>query len=112
VSEVVALKPDFSALAQLTPGRVVVTAAGTDCDFVSRFFATDAGLKEDPVTGSSHCTLVPYWSARLGKKGLHARQVSARGGELWCTLDGDRVKIAGHAVLYLRGEISLVVKSR
>jgi len=64
------------------------------------------GVPEDHVTGSAHCVLTPYWAARLGKARLHARQVSARGGELWCELAGDRVKIAGHAVLYLKGEIS------
>jgi PhzF family phenazine biosynthesis protein len=103
------LRPDHAALATVTPGRIMVTAPGDpgDCDFVSRYFAPDAGIAEDPVTGSAHCTLVPYWAQRLGKTSLHARQVSARGGELWCTLAGDRVKIAGHAVGYLRGEISL-----
>ena len=108
-ADVVALRPDHAALATsgLSPGRIIVTAAGDDCDFVSRFFAYDAGLAEDPVTGSAHCTLVPYWAARLGRTVLHARQVSARGGELWCELAGDRVKIAGHAVLYLRGTIEV-----
>jgi len=105
--DVLALRPNHAALTQLTPGRIIVTAPGADCDFVSRFFAPDAGIAEDPVTGSAHCTLVPYWAARLGKNALHARQVSARGGELWCQLAGDRVKIAGRAVLYLRGEISV-----
>ena len=89
------------------PGRVIVTAPGDDCDFVSRFFAPDAGIAEDPVTGSAHCTLTPYWAARLGRPRLHARQVSARGGELWCELRGDRVGIAGRAVTYLRGEIEV-----
>jgi PhzF family phenazine biosynthesis protein len=103
------LRPDHAALAAVTPGRIMVTAPGDagDCDFVSRYFAPDAGIAEDPVTGSAHCTLVPYWAARLGQTSLHARQVSARGGELWCTLAGDRVRIAGHAVRYLRGEICL-----
>ena len=86
----------------------MVTAPGDgNCDFVSRYFAPDAGIPEDPVTGSAHCTLVPYWAARLGRNSLHARQVSARGGELWCELRNDRVGIAGRAVLYLRGEILL-----
>lgn len=105
--DVRALRPDHALLATLTPGRIIVTAPGDDCDFVSRFFAYDAGIPEDPVTGSAHCTLVPYWAARLGRTVLHARQVSARGGELWCELAGDRVKIAGHATLYLRGEITV-----
>jgi PhzF family phenazine biosynthesis protein len=104
--EVRNLRPDHAVLAQVKPGRIIVTAPGDDgCDFVSRYFAPDAGISEDPVTGSAHCTLMPYWAERLGRTSLHARQVSARGGELWCTLAGDRVKIAGQAVLYLRGEI-------
>ncbi len=106
-ADVLAIHPDHAALAQVQPGRIIPTAPGDDCDFVSRFFAPDAGVPEDPVTGSAHCTLVPYWAARLGKNTLHARQVSHRGGELWCELAGDRVRLAGHAVLYLRGEISL-----
>jgi len=102
------LQPDHALLAQVAPGRIMVTAPGDDgCDFVSRYFAPDAGIPEDPVTGSAHCTLVPYWSARLGRSSLHARQVSARGGELWCALAGDRVKIAGCAVTYLRGELRI-----
>lgn len=103
--EVLALRPDFAALAQIDTFAVCVTAPGRDCDFVSRFFVPRAGIPEDPVTGSAHCTLTPYWAGRLGKTKLHARQVSARGGELWCEQRGDRVGIAGHAALYLRGEI-------
>jgi len=107
-SEVVrSLAPDFSALASLGDVRAIVTAPGTDCDFVSRFFAPSAGISEDPVTGSAHCTLVPYWAARLGKKKLHARQISARGGELRCELKDERVHMAGHCVCYLRGEITV-----
>jgi predicted PhzF superfamily epimerase YddE/YHI9 len=102
---VAGLRPDHARLATLQPGRFIVTAPGDDCDFVSRFFAPDAGIPEDPVTGSAHCTSVPYWAARLGRTALHARQISARGGELWCTLDGDRVRMAGDSVLYLRGQI-------
>lgn len=105
--EVRALQPDHAALARLEPGRIIVTAPGDDCDFVSRYFAPDAGIPEDPVTGSAHCTLMPYWSKRLGRAALHARQLSARGGELWCEQAGDRVRIAGRSVLYLRGEITL-----
>jgi PhzF family phenazine biosynthesis protein len=102
------LRPDHALLAQVTPGRIMVTAPGdVDCDFVSRYFAPDAGIAEDPVTGSAHCTLMPYWSARLGKSTLHARQVSSRGGDLWCSIDGDRVRIAGRAVTYLRGELTI-----
>jgi predicted PhzF superfamily epimerase YddE/YHI9 len=104
-ADVAALQPDFRVLARHESFGVIATAPGTDCDFVSRFFAPRAGVDEDPVTGSAHCTLVPYWAARLGKARLHARQISARGGELWCELAGDRVKIAGHAATYLVGEI-------
>jgi predicted PhzF superfamily epimerase YddE/YHI9 len=106
-AEVRTLQPDHARLATLTPGRIIVTAPGDDCDFVSRFFAPDAGIPEDPVTGSAHCTSVPYWAARLGRPRLHARQVSARGGELWCELAGDRVRMAGRSALYLRGELQL-----
>ena len=105
--QVLGLAPNHKAYAGLAPGRIIVTAPGTDCDFVSRFFAPDAGIAEDPVTGSAHCTLMPYWAGRLGRARLHARQVSRRGGELWCELDGERVRIAGHAALYLRGRISV-----
>jgi len=101
------LKPDHARLGRVTPGRIIVTAPGDDCDFVSRFFAPDAGVPEDPVTGSAHCTLTPYWAGRLGRSLLHGRQVSARGGELWCELRGDRVGIAGRAVTYLRGTLAL-----
>jgi PhzF family phenazine biosynthesis protein len=101
------LQPDFLALKLVQPGRFIVTAPGAsgDCDFVSRFFAPDAGVPEDPVTGSSHSVLIPYWAQRLGKNQLHARQISARGGELFCEFRGERVGIGGHAALYLRGEI-------
>jgi PhzF family phenazine biosynthesis protein len=105
--EVVRLEPDFRLLKKLDAFAVCVTAPGEDCDFVSRFFAPKAGIDEDPVTGSAHCTLTPYWASKLGKKELFARQVSPRGGEIRCTDRGDRVSIAGKAVLYLRGEISV-----
>lgn len=106
-TEVRALKPDFAALRTLDCLGIIATAPGDDCDFVSRFFAPGAGVDEDPVTGSAHCTLIPYWSRRLGKPALLARQVSARGGELVCQLASDRVRIGGKAVLYLRGEIQI-----
>jgi PhzF family phenazine biosynthesis protein len=109
--DVQSLKPDFGLLETLDE-KVIVTAPGTDCDFVSRFFAPTAGVNEDPVTGSAHCTLIPYWSKRLGKKKLFARQLSKRGGELFCEDAGDRVRIGGKTALYLRGEIQLTdVKS-
>jgi len=101
------LKPDFTVLKTLDCLGVIASAPGDDCDFVSRFFAPAAGVDEDPVTGSTHCTLIPYWTARLGKNKLFARQLSRRGGELFCELAGDRVRIGGKAVLYLRGEIVL-----
>jgi predicted PhzF superfamily epimerase YddE/YHI9 len=107
VDEVLALQPDFARLKRIDRFAVIATAAGTDRDFVSRFFAPAQGVDEDPVTGSAHCTLIPYWSQRLGKKSLFARQVSARGGELFCQDRGDRGKIAGKAVLYLQGTIEL-----
>jgi len=86
---------------------VIITAPGRDCDFVSRFFAPARGVPEDPVTGSAHCTLIPYWAHRLDKTSLLARQVSRRGGELRCEFLGERVLMAGHAVEFLRGEIAL-----
>ncbi len=107
-AEIAALAPDFAALARLDRFAVIVTAPGIgDIDFVSRFFAPAQGVDEDPVTGSSHCTLIPYWAARLGKTRLEARQLSRRGGALSCALDGDRVTIAGRAVLYLTGAIEI-----
>jgi PhzF family phenazine biosynthesis protein len=104
--EVRSLKPDFALLATLNQ-MAIVTASGTDCDFVSRFFAPSAGVPEDPVTGSAHCTLIPYWAGRLGRRKFFARQVSRRGGELFCELAGERVLIGGKAVLYSRGQIEI-----
>lgn len=105
--EVRDIKPNFAALLNIPTHAVIVTAKGTDCDFVSRFFAPEVGVFEDPVTGSAHCTLIPYWAARLGKAKLHARQLSARRGELFCEHEADRVRIGGRAVLYLRGEVHI-----
>lgn len=99
------LKPDLRTIAQIDQTAVMVTAKGENCDFVSRFFAPRAGIPEDPVTGSSFCTLAPYWADRLNKSELHARQLSLRGGEIWCEPADDRVKIAGHAMIYLQGTI-------
>jgi PhzF family phenazine biosynthesis protein len=101
------LRPDMARLATLDLFGVIVTAPGHGCDFVSRFFAPRKGVPEDPVTGSSHCTLTPFWAARLERTRLTARQVSARGGELACELRGDRVTIAGRVAPYLRGEIEV-----
>ena len=99
------LRPDMGRLTALPHRGTIVSAPGADCDFVSRFFAPAVGIPEDPVTGSAHCALTPYWAERLGKSSLHARQVSARGGELWCDLGEDHVRIAGRAVRYLEGTI-------
>ena len=103
--QIIALRPKLDGLAQLPVRGIIVTAPGDDCDFVSRFFAPQRGIPEDSVTGSAHCTLVPYWAARLGRKQLHARQVSQRGGELFCEDRGDRVGIGGMAVTYLEGTL-------
>jgi PhzF family phenazine biosynthesis protein len=105
--EVRELKPDTRALARIDARGIIVTAPGDDCDFVSRFFAPRVGVDEDPVTGSAHCKLIPYWSKRLGKRELFARQVSARGGELWCVDRGERVTIAGRGVMFLEGTIEI-----
>ena len=106
--EVLALRPDFAALRDLGYIGLIATAPGSGpVDFVSRFFAPEVGVPEDPVTGSAHSTLIPFWAEKLGKTELFARQESARGGELWCRLRGDRVDIGGYAVTYLRGSIEL-----
>ncbi len=104
-ADVLAIQPDFNSLMKIDTHAVIVTAPGDRSDFVSRFFAPEVGVPEDPVTGSAHCTLIPYWAEKLGKNDLFARQVSQRGGELYCEMRGDRVKIAGDAVLYMKGEI-------
>ncbi|MDW8328322.1 MAG: PhzF family phenazine biosynthesis protein, partial [Anaerolineales bacterium] len=108
--QVQGLQPDMNHLEQLDCLGVIVTAPGEDVDFVSRFFAPRLGIPEDPVTGSAHCALAPYWSERLGKTELHARQLSARGGELWCQVTPERVLIRGGAVCYLSGQIHLPEK--
>jgi predicted PhzF superfamily epimerase YddE/YHI9 len=105
--QVRALAPDFAALAELHPYGVIATAPGAKVDFVSRYFGPSFGVDEDPVTGSAHCTLVPYWSKRLGKPKLVAHQVSHRGGELICEDRGARVALTGRCVLYLEGEIRI-----
>lgn len=101
------MDPDMDAVAAFDYFAVIVTAPGKEADFVSRFFAPAAGIPEDPVTGSAHCTLVPYWANRLGRKELHALQLSQRGGELFCVDRGERVSIGGHAVTYSTGIIDL-----
>jgi PhzF family phenazine biosynthesis protein len=99
------LTPDMQKIGDLPYEEVIITARGDDCDFASRMFAPKLGIPEDPVTGAIHCSLIPYWANELGKTTLFARQLSARGGELYCSLEGDRVRIGGNAVLYLKGEI-------
>jgi PhzF family phenazine biosynthesis protein len=99
------LQPDMSALNKIDFDEFIVTAKGVDSDFVSRLFAPRIGIPEDPVTGATHCSLIPYWAEKLGKEKLYARQLSARGGELFCELNDERVKIGGNAALYLKGEI-------
>lgn len=96
--------PDYNYLNQLDTIGVIVTAASKDVDFVSRFFVPNSVIGEDPVTGSAHCNLIPYWAKELGKSKLHAKQLSAREGELFCEDKGDRVAMAGNAVLYMKGE--------
>ena len=99
------IRPDLRLLEKLHPAGVAITAPGHESDFVSRYFAPSYGIPEDPVTGSTHCSLAPYWAKRLSKTSLHARQVSERGGELWCETKGDRVILKGNAVLTLQGEL-------
>ncbi len=106
-ADVRALQPDCRALAAIPHFALLCTAPGDSVDFVSRFFAPGAGIDEDPVTGSAHCMLTPYWAQRLGKNQLTARQISPRVGDLWCEAKGDRVLISGHGVLYLEGAIEV-----
>ncbi|MFC1490411.1 PhzF family phenazine biosynthesis protein [Candidatus Latescibacterota bacterium] len=107
-SQIRDMTPDMEKLKQIKDYfAVIVTAPGDMVDFVSRFFAPNAGIPEDPVTGSAHCTLIPYWVQRLGKSEMNARQLSARGGELFCEDRGEQVKISGEAVLFSKGEIWL-----
>jgi PhzF family phenazine biosynthesis protein len=107
--QVQGLRPVMDRLAAIDCFSFIATAPGLDCDFVSRFFAPAQGIPEDPVTGRAHTTLIPYWSGRLGKKQTFARQISKRGGELWCEDRGDRVRIAGRAIRYLEGMIEVPV---
>ncbi len=104
-AEVAALAPDMAKVAQLETRGVIATAPGESCDFVSRFFAPRAGIPEDPVTGSAHCILTPYWAERLGKTRMSARQISARGGELGVEARGERVLISGRVAPYMEGRI-------
>ena len=106
-TEIEALQPNFFLLKSLPVRGVIATAPGVDVDFVSRFFAPQSGVDEDPVTGSAHTSLTPFWAEELNKELLFARQLSKRGGDLMCRMVGDRVEITGKAVLYLEGEIDL-----
>lgn len=103
--DVINAKPDFQNLVNIAPGNFILTAASDEYDFVSRVFVPEHGIPEDPVTGSAHCVSVPYWAEILGKNTLKARQVSARGGDLLCTLKGERIDLFGKAVLYMEGRI-------
>jgi predicted PhzF superfamily epimerase YddE/YHI9 len=99
-------QPDFTLIKKLGH-KVILTAKGNKADFVSRFFAPTIGIDEDPVTGAAHSQLIPYWSEKLGKKSMYAKQLSKRGGELWVEYLGDRVTIAGQCVFFMKGEIDL-----
>ncbi len=106
-AEIRALKPDVEKLLRLPNEGLIVTAPGDDCDFVSRFFVPRHGINEDAVTGSTHCALIPFWAERHSKDVLIARQLSKRGGEIFCENRAERVRIGGHAVTYLTGEIEV-----
>ena len=99
--------PDFRRLRTLDLRGVIVTALGKRSDFVSRFFAPNFGIDEDPVTGSAHCTLAPYWAERLGKLEMNARQLSKRSGSLRCRVNADRVFISGRTIAYMEGTIQI-----
>ena len=102
------MSPDFDTIKKIKSHfAIIVTAPGNNSDFVSRFFTPNAGINEDPVTGSAHCTLIPYWAKRLGKNTMHAYQLSSRKGELFCEYSGERVKISGYSTLFAKGEIHL-----
>ena len=106
-AQIKAFEPDLRKIASVKCRGIIVTAKGDEVDFVSRFFGPASGVDEDPVTGSAHTTLTPYWAKVLNKTTLSAKQISSRGGELQCTLEGDRVKIAGKVAPYLVGEITI-----
>jgi PhzF family phenazine biosynthesis protein len=108
-AEVAAIAPDFEIVSQLDAQGVIVTAPGNEVDFVSRYFVPRAGIPEDPVTGSTHCVLIPYWAKRLGKRELRARQISPRGGDLFCEDRGPRVDIGGQALTYSEGKLHIAM---
>jgi len=105
--QVAGLAPDFFSLGKVNTRGIIATAPGKDFDFVSRFFAPAVGINEDPVTGSAHTMLTPYWAQKLGKEELRGRQISARGGTVYCKQLDDRVEIAGEAVTYMTGTIKI-----
>jgi predicted PhzF superfamily epimerase YddE/YHI9 len=105
--QVANLKPDMHQISKIVARGIIATAPGDDVDFVSRFFAPQSGISEDPVTGSAHTTLTPYWANKLGRNELSARQLSKRGGRLQCRLAGNRVEISGQSQAYMTGEIHL-----
>ena len=107
--EILRLTPNHNVfdLVNLDPGGLIITAKGNQVDFVSRFFTPQASILEDPVTGSAHCSLIPYWSNKIRKKSMTALQLSSRRGELFCTDQGDRVEISGEAITYMHGSIEI-----
>ena len=105
--QIKAIEPDFENLAKLEGQGLIISSPSDDFDFVSRYFCPKYGINEDPVTGSAHTTLIPYWSNKLNKTILHAKQVSSRGGELFCKNQEKRVLIAGDAKLYMKGELKI-----
>lgn len=105
--DIVSINPNFSELKKINSQGFIITAKGKDCDFVSRYFAPSVGIDEDPVTGSIHTVLIPFWSKRLNKNEMVAKQLSRRKGKLYCKNLGNRVEIAGKAILYLKGEIEI-----
>jgi PhzF family phenazine biosynthesis protein len=104
---IIELKPNFNRISEINARGIIITSPSLKYDFISRFFAPTVGVNEDPVTGSAHTMLVPYWSNRLKRTNLHSRQVSHRGGDLYCSLNGDRVFIGGKAITYLTGRITI-----
>lgn len=106
-NQIIGLKPDFSSLKEINARGLIVTAPGDDCDFVSRCFFPSTGVDEDPVTGSAHTSLVPFWAEITGKKKFNAKQLSSRGGKLFCELEGSRVLIGGKALEYMKGTINI-----
>ena len=106
-SDVENITPDFDFIRQLEGWGLIVTAPGEDTECVCRYFAPHVGIPEDPVTGSAHCTLAPYWAERLGKPTVHSRQISKRSGDVFCEVVGDRVRLAGTARMVIEGQMTI-----